>query len=501
MQRKYPRIILTAAALLFFPLAQPGFAKTSDSEAEEAAPDTEPQIDRRAAAIEDIEGAYAIFARHHPGMYDPNNPEFPALLARARAEALAFAENVTDHQGHMLAMRTFSRVLSDGHARAQIGYSGKSSLWPGFAAEWRGDALYITEPGENGPPLGAALISCDGVEARAAIRQQTFAFRGRPDEAGQWWFHANGFFSRPKTAYLPLPKSCTFRHRDGAELTYDLEWSEQSEARFWEKLEKAKRAPVGLTQPRDGIQFITLSTFAPGPDGQAQYETLFDDLDARQDQLGEARAIVIDLRRNGGGSSTWSYRVAKKLWGEAAVDWAMTDYFRDTETWHLADDANIAHFANAAKTRREHGMTEIADLLDEISANLAAARDAGETFAKERIGEKLFAEASPTAPRTLPPVYVITDGGCVSACLDALDVFTRFPGVKLVGAPTSADTEYLEIRFEPLPSDRGAVILPTKIWFNRPRGSGEVYEPDILVTDLEWTTEVMLDHIEADLAS
>jgi hypothetical protein len=101
----------------------------------------------------------------------------------------------------------------------------------------------------------------------------------------------------------------------------------------------------------------------------------------------------------------------------------------------------------------------------------------------------------------LPPIYVITDGGCVSACLDALDVFTRFPGVKLVGAPTSADSNYLEIRYEPLPSERGIVILPTKIWVHRPRRSGEVYRPDIAVNDLDWTTETILDHIDRDLTA
>ena len=99
----------------------------------------------------------------------------------------------------------------------------------------------------------------------------------------------------------------------------------------------------------------------------------------------------------------------------------------------------------------------------------------------------------------MPPVYVITDGACVSACLDAVDIFTRFEGVKLVGAPTSADTEYLEIRRESLPSKRGWVVLPTKIWVKRPRGSGEIYRPDILITDLDWDSAAMSRAILNDL--
>ena len=181
--------------------------------------------------------------------------------------------------------------------------------------------------------------------------------------------------------------------------------------------------------------------------------------------------------------------------------WALADYFRDTEIWYLADEGNIAHFEQVAQSRREQNMPEIADWAAETHDQLTAARDAGAQFHKILFGAELLAEAEPTEPRALPPVYVITDGGCVSACLDAVDTFTRFANVKLLGAPTSADTEYLEIRSQLSPTGRGIVILPTKIWVNRPRASGEVYQPDILVTDLEWTTETMLEHIERDLAA
>jgi hypothetical protein len=94
---------------------------------------------------------------------------------------------------------------------------------------------------------------------------------------------------------------------------------------------------------------------------------------------------------------------------------------------------------------------------------------------------------------------VIVSGNCASACLDGVDLFTQFRGVKLMGAPTSADTNYMDIRRQPLPSGRGSVILPTKIWVNRPRASGQVYRPHIPVNDLDWSTATMLDHVERDL--
>ena len=94
------------------------------------------------------------------------------------------------------------------------------------------------------------------------------------------------------------------------------------------------------------------------------------------------------------------------------------------------------------------------------------------------------------------PVYVITSGRCASACLDAVDTFKLFPNTKLIGAPTSADTQYLEIRAEPLPSRHGIAIIPTKVWMYRPRKSGQVYSPDVEAKQLDWSTNAFLDLVE-----
>jgi hypothetical protein len=181
----------------------------------------------------------------------------------------------------------------------------------------------------------------------------------------------------------------------------------------------------------------------------------------------------------------------------------MAKYFRHTQVWWLADRANIAHLREAAAKFRAEGRSQLDEgiHLPELARKLERARKHGKRFYVEDYGAILSRQATNARPRLLPPVYVITDGGCASACLDAVDVFTQFPCVKLVGAPTSADSQYLDVRLQPLPSERGAVWLPTKIWVHRPRRAGEVYRPDIPVNDLNWTTAAMLDHIEGDLAS
>jgi hypothetical protein len=57
-------------------------------------------------------------------------------------------------------------------------------LWPGFQTVWRGNALHVQGPVQNGPPPDSVLLGCDGINAADVIRN-AFWFYVRPAEAGQ----------------------------------------------------------------------------------------------------------------------------------------------------------------------------------------------------------------------------------------------------------------------------------------------------------------------------
>ena len=59
-------------------------------------------------------------------------------------------------------------------------------------------------------------------------------------------------------------------------------------------------------------------------------------------------------------------------------------------------------------------------------------------------------------------VFVIVPPQCASACLDALDKFKLFENTTLFGAPSSADSMYMEVRLADLPSGLGKVVVPNK---------------------------------------
>ena len=133
---------------------------------------------------------------------------------------------------------------------------------------------------------------------------------------------------------------------------------------------------------------------------------------------------------------------------------------------------------------------------------MRAALGRGAPFHVERrAADAGAAPAADAEPPFSQPLYVVVPGDCASACLDALDVFTRFPNTRLIGAPSSADSRYMEVRRENLASGLAAVRVPNKMYVNHGRTDGKVYQPDIPVTAVAWTMQSLLEVVERDLAA
>jgi hypothetical protein len=190
------------------------------------------------------------------------------------------------------------------------------------------------------------------------------------------------------------------------------------------------------------------------------------------------------------------------IWGDEPVTTAMSHFFNKVRIWWRASDGNIDYMPKMEAAVRRNGNTGAADGTKRTWEGMVAAKARGELFFVEGNSKPAAKDLPPIVASDFDaPVYVITPGRCASACLDAVDIFTRFSNVTLIGAPTSADSTYMEVRSEDLPSGKGRIVIPNKMWLGRPRGSGQVYTPKILVTDLDWSTANFLNRIENDLAA
>ena len=140
---------------------------------------------------------------------------------------------------------------------------------------------------------------------------------------------------------------------------------------------------------------------------------------------------------------------------------------------------------------------EIFKVLKAVAAGMALSLKSGDPFYVERESTTLnILPEEPLVSDFKTKVFVIVPPQCASACLDALDKFKLFENTTLFGAPSSADSMYMEVRLADLPSGLGKVVVPNKVYVNRARGAGDFYKPDIAYNGVDWTTNILLEQIK-----
>ena len=460
----------------------------------------------RQAAVQDIEEAVRITLANHPGAHDPANPRFRANVENARQQGLALAARVDSAAGYRAALQRFNVTIGDGHAGLYADLDAATLpvvRWPGFVTVWRGTGLYVVAAEDGGPPVGARVESCDGRPMEDLIRQNVFAFDGQVGEAGHWWSRARKAFIDYGNPFVAVPRHCRFS-AGGKTVELDLTWKPKSERmdRWLAESYNGKTLDVGLTEPRKGLFWVAMPTFQPDDKQRDAYRAMVRAVESGRQRFLDADAVVIDLRQNQGGSSVWSRTFAGALWGEDRVQRRLAAWSAQTEVWWRASQGNADHLAGLVEQFTREGQVESLEWAKTKSAGLHAALARGDTWYVEKDGAQGASDADlPTDPPPFTrPVYVIVPGQCASACLDALDTFTRFANTTLIGAPSSADSTYMEVRWQKVPSGLALVVIPNKMYVNRPRANGQGYQPAIYVNDPVWSVDVFRKVVEDDLA-
>jgi hypothetical protein len=483
-------------------------AMSSAQAADPAVPMPGTPAEWRAAAMRDIAAGYQVTLANHAGAIDPHNPAFLDNLKAAKEYGESLAARTGDSSAYYAALLGFSNRIHDGHAGVYPTFDiadVKPLQWPGFVAAWRGD-LFVYAAEEGAARQGERIVSCDGKPVRRLLEENVFSVFGRINEEGQWWSQSRNLFLDFGNPFISRPQRCLFE-LDGQQTMRTLTWrvAPASATASGRESVAGDALPVGLTEPRKNLFWVAMPTFQPSEKERADYRAIYRQVETGRARFLKADAVVIDLRRNQGGSSLWSYDFAAALWGEGRVKRRSDARSAGEEVWYRASADNVGYFQKMTAAMTAEGETATAAWAGEIAAHLRTAQADRQPY----YVKKEAAAAAPAHPELdqpgdpapfTRPVYVIVPGNCASACLDALDYFKLFPNTKLIGAPSSADSTYMEVRIEKLPGGLARVIVPTKLYVNRPRGNGEFYRPDIPVTALQWTTAAFLDVVERDLA-
>jgi hypothetical protein len=462
----------------------------------------------REAARKDIDEGVRLMRENHPGAYDQANPGFLATLDQARQRALALTARVDGPAAYKWAMEAFNATLGDGHAllHPELGsVAPVKSRWPGFVTVWREPGLFVVASEPGGPARGAQVLDCDGKPIKQLIEDNVFTFVGHSGEPGFWWYRARSVFIDNGNPFIQLPQRCRFA-RDGKTFEQSLAWRTVPDALAWfEDSFNGQTLPVGLTEPRKGLFWVAMPTFQPDEAQREAYRAMTRQVDTGRQRFLDADAVVIDLRQNMGGSSAWSRSFAGALWGEDRVKRREDARSARTEIWWRASTANTGYLASLVQKLIDEKQTGMADWAQHNSAGMQAALARGDKYYVEKDETLAAAPADPgkdlpaDPPPFTRPVYVIVPGQCASACLDALDTFTQFPNTILIGAPSSADSTYMEVRHQKLGSGLAIAVIPIKMYVNRARANGQFYLPAIYVNDVDWSLENFRKMVEQDL--
>lgn len=439
-----------------------------------------PPRDWAATLRTDAQAMHDDIAANHPGPVNALDPDFSKRNDAGLALALARAGKVSDFAGYYYALKAYAASFDDGH----LGYGTTdkapsfTARWPGFLTGFDGAAQVVKTRADDAPvPLGAVLEGCDGKPADRLAAENVGTFEGRWFLASRRMLRGGQMFVDQGNPFIARPVHCRFRVGDTArEVT--LDWRPIDNAALTARVRDTNqmaRAPIATRTLADGTRWFALSGFDGDPDSAdaKALGPLIGAMRADRAAIAAAPRIVLDLRGNNGGSSDWSAQIAEILWGKqrvealpgsSGVDWrasagnvkTLTD-FRD----HVRD-------APGTSDAMKHW-------IDTTVNGVTAAHDRGEPLWRFAEAEPAKTPGEPPAPPA-GPVYFITDSGCASACLDAADLWKALGAIQ-VGQETSADTLYMDVRQDVLPSRLTRIAVPMKVYRGRERGSNEPLRP------------------------
>lgn len=444
-----------------------------------------PARDWGATLRADATAMHDAIASSHPGMVNPDDPQFAPMNEAQFELALERAATADSFADYFYAMQHYLAAFDDGHLSFGVYGSTPDQVkgWPGFIARDNGNrglVVTLAEPW-SGVPVGARIVSCDGRDAFQIGNDRIGARFGRWDLASERALFGAMVMLETGDPYVRPIGHCVFETQAG-KLEVDLEWRAGGPDFYsrYNLFPDPVRRAFGMRRLDDGSYWIPLPTFNGNPesdDGRA-LGALVTQIAEQADALRLAPAIVFDLRGNGGGSSGWSVQIAEVLWGEGAF-WRAPEPPM-TVVWR-ASDANLQVLREGLGERDVNGnlSSESREWYRNSIAGLEAAIARGED--RWIIEPNLDArpdsgiEALPYHPPN-GTVLVLTDESCMSACLDAVDLWVRL-GATTIGRETGADTVYMETRQVRMPSGLGGMSLPMKFYIGRERGHNQSVVP------------------------
>ncbi|MDO3388253.1 S41 family peptidase [Gilvimarinus sp. SDUM040013] len=451
----------------------------------------------KARALKHLNFVHESIAEMHPAMLLSDS--FVELrrdsYQRARKK-LALINNSRDMNA---LLRFYLAQFEDKHLDGNL-FQSIFLKWFPQQTRWAGWVLAASQHGyevihrldePHIPPLGATLVSCNGVEANEFLRRHYAPF------SDLRWSILNARDSAAKrltqsTDMLhvldrPALNQCVFQTAKG-EQSFPVEWRPRTE----QDARAIHRASTPIyTRPKleplgDSAYWVYTTDFQlNSPESARGHQQLLVDLR----NLNSAGSVVFDLRGNEGGSSSFGNEILQALIGTDNMRFIHSRYnhtsggmdARFRASWKLYWSYDWLLQQALANQGEDSSMVAH---LQKLQVRLKLALDNGEDFFWQSewtdIDVPAAEEATPPQWQYPGNIYVVTDRYCISACLDFMDLLKQIPGVIHVGEPSDADTAYTQVApmWHEYAKEAYSFSVPIKQWNKRLRDDNEPYSPD-----------------------
>lgn len=430
-------------------------------------------------AVKDLAAAHQLIVSSHPGAIDKENKDFTDWVERGYLEARQLSLLVGSRRDAQAVLGFYISGFKDGHVGIYQSEKGSSS-WAGFILDKRGEEFVVSRVAKGWPvplpPIGSSVISCDGKTVREIVSNEISPYIDRRLDLQSTWNHLAKHLTVDDADYPVLARKragkCQVVLSSGVKQNYDLLWQEDG-GQLADFLYQPQ-PPQTVLNLGNGRYWVHASNFAPSASENASLEKMLDVLES----IDDARLVVLDTRGNRGGNSLVGARILSALLGEKFVE-SLDRSSRSYAMWRVSPLA-LSTLDNAlTSTERDYGKgsdayTFVSGLRKSMNAALKEKTD----WLRQPETSSLDQDRSKDLKQKIfkGQLVLVTDSFCASACLDFADAVLAVPGAIQFGLPTSADTVYIDIGAQVLPS--GARFwLPLKVWRGRVRGNNQSYEP------------------------
>ena len=445
--------------------------------------------DFRALARQDLHAAHDALRDNHPAavLPGPASQPFRSWLDAGLTDALSKVDQINSGDSHAYLMRYYAAGFRDSNIEITPPFEGMgpyfATSWPGITTGWRNGEYVVTyvKPGvRRAPPVGAVLVECQGKTAEEMAMARLDRWEGDlTTEAGRVRSAPYLLWNRNNQWAGGVPVACKFKvgNRRPRDYTLPRETADKAsiEAAYRSTVYMPGEVPLAVEQV-NGRPWVHVHSFADS----AGWDAFNAAIEGQVASLHGPQGFVLDLRGASGqsyNSTTRGYGLANRIW---TPEFTVSRQPAAGEITYRATPGNRQWFVDTLGRMEadprfvQESMPVIEETRSVIAAFDAALASGQQTFTLA--GRPAVPDTGAANP-VQGQVVVLVDSGCAGGCLDTLDLLTRLPNVRLVGATTATDSIFIERTDLRLPSNYSDLSYGHKAWTSRQRANNQPFTP------------------------